>query len=165
MIALDQLTKYLATTYLEPIGRSPFIPGVELVYVVNDGVAFSLFSGSWFFVLALPIVTIIVLLVMLFLGKLGGGFYDFCFVMIIAGGIGNIIDRILYGHVVDFFNFTFINFAVFNVADCFITVGVALYAIKLVVQEFKNRKKNAPQQEQETKAEISETKEDGVDTD
>ncbi len=140
LVGLDQYTKYLATTYLEPVGTMPFIPGLELTYVVNDGVAFSLFSGSSLFVIIIPSITLVILLVLLFLNKLGGGMFDICFVIIIAGGIGNIIDRLLYGHVVDFFNFTFIDFAVFNVADTFITVGVALYAVIFVLSEIKAKK-------------------------
>ncbi len=145
LIAVDFITKQLATAYLKPIGRTPFIPGLELVYVLNEGVAFSMFSGSWFMVVLLPLVTICVLTVLLFLGKLGGGFNDYCFILIISGGIGNIIDRILYGHVVDFFNFTFVNFAVFNVADCFITIGVALYAINMIILELKAKKEQVEQ--------------------
>ncbi len=141
-ITIDYFTKYMATTYLKPVGRMDFIPGLELVYAVNEGVAFSMFTGSCFFVIFLPIATLLVLIVLLFLGKLGGGVFDFCFVMIISGGIGNIIDRLMYGYVVDFFNFTFINFAVFNVADCFITVGVFLYSVCLIVTEVRSRKKS-----------------------
>ncbi len=139
-IGIDFITKQIATTHLAPIGRVDFLPGLELVYVLNEGVAFSMFSGSWFMVILLPLVTVMVLVILLFMGKLGGGFNDFCFIMIISGGIGNLIDRILYGHVVDFFNFTFVDFAVFNVADCFITVGVALYAIYMIYTEIKNKK-------------------------
>ncbi len=140
LIGIDYITKQLATTHLAPIGRADFIPGLELVYVLNKGVAFSMFSGSWFMVIFLPVVTVIVLIVLLFLGKLGGGINDIYFIMIISGGLGNIIDRILYGHVVDFFNFTFMEFAVFNVADCFICVGVALYAVTMIYTEIKAKK-------------------------
>ncbi len=145
LIAIDFITKQLATTYLKPIGHSSFIPGLELVYVLNEGVAFSMFSGSWFMVVVLPLVTVFVLIVLLFMGKLGGGYYDVFFLMIISGGLGNLIDRILYGHVVDFFNFTFIDFAVFNVADCYITIGVALYAVYMIVSEIKVKKEKVEQ--------------------
>ncbi len=145
LIAIDFITKQLATIYLQPVGRTSFLPGLELVYVLNEGVAFSMFSGSWLMVVALPMITVIVLIFLLFKGKLGGGFFDICFLMIISGGLGNLIDRILYGHVVDFFNFTFVNFAVFNVADCYITIGVVLYAIHMVLTELKSKKEKVEQ--------------------
>ncbi len=147
LIGIDQYTKYLATTYLKPVGTMSFIPGLELTYAVNDGVAFSLFSGSSLFVIIVPSITLVVLLVLLFMGKLGGGLYEPCFAIIIAGGIGNIIDRLLYGYVVDFFNFTFVNFAVFNVADCLITVGVALYVLLFLISEIKAKKSSKIQDE------------------
>ncbi|MEF9969528.1 MAG: signal peptidase II, partial [Ruthenibacterium sp.] len=61
-------------------------------------------------------------------------------VLILAGGIGNLIDRVLNGVVVDFFEVTFMNFAVFNVADCFVCVGAALLLLFFVLEEVKNKK-------------------------
>ncbi len=141
LIGLDMMSKLMATAYLKPIGRMPFIPGLELVYVLNDGAAFSLFAGNTFFLIVLTSISILALIVILFSGRFDKLFYEICFVLIISGGIGNLIDRITTGVVVDFFNFTFVNFAVFNVADCYVTVGVALFAIYYTKQEFFSGKK------------------------
>ena len=149
IVALDQLTKYLATAYLMPVGAMPFIPGImELRYLLNDGMAFSLLSGGRWLLIGVTSVTMV-----------GMAFYAwrykaemskleyFSLLMIIGGGIGNLIDRIATGYVVDFFATTFIDFAVFNVADCFVTVGVFLLAAAILYSEFIAKSK-APAQKQ-----------------
>ena len=60
--------------------------------------------------------------------------------VVLAGGIGNLIDRIVSGYVVDYFEFLFMNFAVFNVADIYITVGITLYLLYALCEEYKNKK-------------------------
>ena len=133
IVALDQLTKYLATTHLAPVGSMPFIPGImELRYLLNDGMAFSLLSGGRWLLIAVTSVAMAGMLL-----------------MIIGGGIGNLIDRVATGYVVDFFATTFIDFAVFNVADCFVTVGVFLLAAAILYGEFIAKKKAPPQPEGE----------------
>ena len=62
------------------------------------------------------------------------------FILIFSGGLGNLIDRVLNGYVVDFFATTFMNFAVFNVADCFVCVGAALFVIAVLRQELNAKK-------------------------
>ena len=127
LIALDQITKYLATLYLAPVGVLPFIPGVmELRYVLNDGAAFSLLSGVEGGRVILLVFTGIALAAL---------------VLIIAGGLGNFVDRALNGVVVDFFATTFMNFAVFNVADIFVCMGVGLMVLSLLLEEYRSRKK------------------------
>lgn len=142
LVALDQVTKYLAVVYLAPVGTLPFLPGVmELRYVVNDGMAFSMLSGNrWFLLIATGLV-MAVLLGYLLWKKPESRLERTALVLVLAGGLGNFIDRLLHGYVVDFFATTFIDFAVFNVADCFVCVGVGLLLLALLLEE--RRKKQA----------------------
>ncbi|MEG2833387.1 MAG: signal peptidase II [Ruthenibacterium sp.] len=141
LVTLDQITKMLATTYLAPVGVLPFIPGVmQLRYILNDGAAFSILSGNRFFLIAVTSVALLALTLYLLFKKPQSRFEHFAWVLILAGGIGNLIDRVLHGVVVDFFEVTFMNFAVFNVADCFVCVGAALLLLFFVLEEVKNKK-------------------------
>lgn len=129
LIALDQLTKYLAVAYLQPIDTLPIIEGViHLTYVENTGAAFSMLSGNQLF---LKGVTIVAITIMMFvfrklLSKPEEDWIKACFVLIISGGIGNLIDRLRLDYVIDFIDFRLINFAIFNGADSFVSVGTAL---------------------------------------
>lgn len=145
MVGLDQLTKYWATLALAPDKTAPFLPGImELRYVLNDGAAFSVFSGKvwgqWFLIAVTSAALLAVLYVLFFkrarLDKLGYA----ALLLIEAGGIGNLIDRVLNGYVVDFFATTFVDFAVFNVADCFVSVGVVLLAAYYIRSELAAKK-------------------------
>lgn len=131
-IALDQITKAVAVDRLK--GKFPIVliqNVFELDYLENRGSAFGMFQGRKIFLLLMGVIFMAVLLYLLWkipdtkrflLGRL-------CILGIIAGGTGNMIDRILRGYVVDFFSFVLIDFPVFNVADIFITVSTALLAV------------------------------------
>ena len=140
MVGLDQFTKYWATAALAPDRTAPFLPGImELRYVLNDGAAFSVFSGKawgqWFLIAVTSAALLAVLYILFFqrarLDRLGYA----ALLLIEAGGIGNLIDRVLHGYVVDFFATTFVEFAVFNVADCFVSMGVVLLAVYYIRSE------------------------------
>lgn len=145
LVALDQLTKYLATCYLAPVGSAPFLPGImELRYVLNDGMAFSMLSGArWLLIAVTTVAMAIMLFYLLHERKKLSRLEAFSLVLIIGGGIGNLIDRVRFGYVVDFFATTFVDFAIFNVADCFVTVGVVLLMASILFQEFCKNKKSA----------------------
>lgn len=141
LVAVDQYTKYLATVHLAPVGTMPFIPGVlELRFVLNDGAAFSIFSGNRWFLIVLTGIALAALAVYLFWKKPQNKFEYISLLLIFAGGLGNLIDRVRSGVVVDFFATTFMDFAVFNMADCFVCVGVALLFLHVVVDESKKAK-------------------------
>lgn len=142
ILAADQFTKFLATTYLAPVGAMPFLPGLmELRYVLNDGMAFSMLAGARWLLIVITGAALAAL-----------GWYTVvkrekqsrlehaALLMVIGGGVGNLIDRVLHGYVVDFFATTFVDFAVFNVADCFVVVGVILLAVAILRQEFATKK-------------------------
>ena len=134
MVALDQFSKYLAVIHLKGKENEVWIKNVfELQYVENDGAAFSSFSGKQGFLL---VVTIIVLLLVIieFVRIPDGKRYialRINFLMIVAGALGNMIDRVRQGYVVDFFYFVPINFPRFNVADIYVTLAMPLLVILL----------------------------------
>ncbi len=141
LIAFDQFTKYLATQYLEPVGSMPFIPGVmELRYVLNDGAAFGFFAGRTWLLIGFTGVALVALAIFAASRKNKTWLERVSYILIISGGVGNLIDRIVSGVVVDFFATTFINFAVFNVADCFVVVGTILLMLFVILDEMKMQK-------------------------
>lgn len=144
LTAADQLIKYFVVAYLKPVGEKLIIPGVlRLTYVENDGAMMGLFGGKAQVLMWITVVIIAVLLVLLLLKKLKFGFNYCCIVAIIAGGIGNLIDRFRLGFVVDYIDVLFVKFYVFNFADCLVTVGAFLiigYQIYEIIRETKEKK-------------------------
>ena len=137
-VVLDQLTKYFAQLYLQPVGTMPFIPGImELRFVLNDGAAFSSFAGARLFLILFTGIAIAALAVYLFWKKPPKRLERTALVLLIGGGLGNLIDRVRTGVVVDFFATTFVDFAVFNVADCFVCVGPAMLILYVFLEERK----------------------------
>ena len=131
----------MAAVYLAPVGTASFLPGImELRYVENDGMAFSMLSGRQTLLIVVTSITIGALVWYLFFKKPPMRAERVALCLIIAGGLGNLIDRVAAGRVIDFFATTFINFAVFNVADCFVCVGAALFVIAVLRQELNAKK-------------------------
>ena len=148
LVGADQLTKYLAASYLAPVGTAPFLPGImELRYVENDGMAFSMLSGRQTLLIVVTGITLAALVWYLFFKRPQVRAERVAVCLIIAGGLGNLIDRVTAGRVIDFFATTFIDFAVFNVADICITVGavwLAVYVLFGYEKLEKKSKKEAP---------------------
>lgn len=143
---LDRLSKMAVVSAFKGGATKDFLFGLfKFRYVENTGAAFSIFSDN---TLALSVFTVLVIILCLFIllsKKASSGFASACLILIISGGIGNEIDRFAYGYVVDFIDPQFMNFAVFNVADCFITVGAILlicYEFYLLFKEKKEQKNN-----------------------
>ncbi len=137
LVILDQVTKALATAKLAPLGSVPIIDGVfHLTYAQNTGAAFSLFRGGrWFFVVLTSVV--IIALGYLMYKKFFPTVLSRVAVAVILGGtLGNFIDRARFGYVVDMFDFRLINFAIFNVADACLTIGIVLFAIYAFTDDF-----------------------------
>ncbi len=135
-VLLDLLTKQLATAHLKPIGTFPLIENVfHLTYRINYGAAWSIFSAPdqrWIF-MTVSTVAILGLLAYLLIVKQDSRLMQLGLGAIIGGGIGNMIDRISLGYVVDFLDARIINFPVFNVADCFVCVGAGLLMLALLL--------------------------------
>lgn len=142
LIAADRLSKYLAAGYLMGHGRITVIPGIlGLRYIENTGAAFSILSERTSFLIIITVVALAFIAYEFLIKNKGTKFEIFCFILIFSGGIGNLIDRIFAGYVVDYFEFLFMNFAVFNLADVYITVGMFLYAAYTVYYEFFKKEK------------------------
>lgn len=138
IVVLDRLSKILAVKYLEPMGSYPLIENVfHLTFAKNDGAAFSLLSNKQLFLIIVTAVVICFVLGLLYKSVSTGAspWLSLALALISGGAIGNWIDRILYNYVVDYFEFRFINFAIFNVADVFIVCGTALMCYLVI---FKN---------------------------
>lgn len=143
---VDRLTKYIAVSTVKVDGPKEFLFGLfQFRYVENTGAAFSSFSDNTKTLTVVTVIIIVFCLILLLSKKLKPMFVNVCLLIITAGGIGNVIDRIVYGYVVDFIEPLFIDFAVFNFADCCITVGAFMligYEIYELISERKNTKKN-----------------------
>ncbi len=131
LIILDQWFKMLAVTHLKGQSSFPIIKDVfELLYVENTGAAFSILENQrWLFVVLTSVVMAFLLMVILSGRYRKDILLTASFVLVLAGGIGNLIDRVLYGYVIDFLYFKWINFPVFNFADCCLVIGAALMLI------------------------------------
>ena len=130
----DQLTKYLTVANIPLYGEVPFLPGVlRFTYVRNTGAAFSSFQGmQWLFALIFLALTVLIFLEYFKKPLPFSKFDRWCIAAIYGGGLGNMIDRLRLGYVVDMIETEFITFPVFNVADCFITCGCIALMIHLV---------------------------------
>ena len=131
---LDQITKYLTVRFIPLYEHIEVLPGVVgLTYVRNTGAAFSSFEGmQWLFALIFLVFTG-ALLWEYFKRRLPyTRFERFCIAAIYGGGLGNMIDRLRLGYVVDMIETLFVDFPVFNGADCFITCGCIALLVHLV---------------------------------
>ena len=136
LIGIDQLIKLWAVQVLQPVGAMPFIPHVvELRFVLNQGMAFSLLSGKQLFLILATSAALLLVAYLLFFRSRGKLLQQIAFILVLAGGIGNLIDRVLNGEVVDYINPLFIDFAVFNFADILVCVGVALWVLVIFLGE------------------------------
>ena len=135
LILLDQGTKFWALASLKPIHNMTLVEGfMDLTFVENRGVAFGMFSGQrWFILLLTGIIAVGLIWFYKAMPKKKEYFsLRVSLVMVLSGAIGNIIDRLFRGYVVDFFEFTFFEWPVFNVADIYVVVGVTLLALMIL---------------------------------
>ena len=133
VVAADQFTKYLTLLYIPLHTRIDVLPGfLGLTYVQNTGAAFSSFQGQqWLFVLIFAVLTAAILWEYFKKPMPFTRFERWCIASVYAGGLGNMIDRVRFGYVVDMIETRFMDFPVFNVADCFITCGCIILIISL----------------------------------
>jgi len=143
IIALDQSTKYWVQSSLQGVGDIPVWEGVfHLHYARNTGAAFSFLSGqNVFFCIVAGAAMLGLLIYIILRAKKLQNVLLLCLGLILGGGIGNLIDRIRFGYVVDFLYFRLINFAIFNVADMALVVGSILLAVYIIF--FYDREKSS----------------------
>ena len=145
LVAADQWFKMLATEHL--MGKEDIVlvkNFISLSYAENTGAAFSMFSGS---TMLLSVITLVIMLagaVAFFAMRNHNKIIDTCAVMILAGGLGNLIDRFRLSFVVDYIRTLFIDFPVFNFADILVVVGcftLSGYLIYDIIREEKQKKR------------------------
>ena len=134
IVAVDQFTKFVVLENIALYEKVPFLPGfIGFTYVQNTGGAWSLFSGMmWLFVLVFAVLTVLIFVEYFWKRMPFTKFERWCIAAIYGGGLGNIIDRVRLGYVVDMIETEFITFPVFNVADCFITCGSIALIVSLI---------------------------------
>ncbi len=149
LVAADQIIKYFVTVNLA-VGESCLtVPGfIEIQYCQNFGGMMGTFGGKANVLAAVSLVVIIIGVIGLLVGytlkKIKPGLVPICVTLILSGGIGNLIDRIRLGYVIDYINVLFVKFYVFNFADCLVTVGAFLiffYEIYEMIKEKKTKNK------------------------
>lgn len=142
-IWLDQLTKWLAVTLLQGNPSVPILPGVfQLTYLENPGAAFGMLQNNRWVFLIVSTVGILAVFFYLFFKRPTSKLLCVALSFIVGGGVGNMIDRVLLGYVIDFFDFCLINFAIFNVADSFVCVGAGMLALWVILDTVEEEKKN-----------------------
>lgn len=154
VVLSDQLLKIAVVEFLKPIGSVTVIPGLlDLVYVENTGAAFGLFANQRWVFITLTIIFVIVLITLLFRLNITNKVYFTAMFLIIGGAVGNLIDRIFSGFVVDYLQLSFFP-PVCNLADYCVVIGVVLMLIYvLFFTDFFEGKKRGKATEK--KAEVS----------
>lgn len=134
IVGADQLSKFLVVKMIPLFGHVDCVDGLfHLTYVQNTGAAFSSFQGMrWLFVVLFVVLTVGVFYEYFKKPMAFTAFDRWCIAAIYGGGLGNVIDRVRLGYVVDMIEVDFMEFAVFNVADCFITCGCVLLIVHLI---------------------------------
>ena len=144
LIVIDQVVKFLVRANI-PLGDSvPFLPHVlELTYVQNTGAAFSLLAEHTWILTLISVLVVIVMVIALWRKVLTHPLGVVPAVLVLSGGLGNLIDRIAFGYVTDMFRTLFMNFAVFNVADICVVCGGIAFVIYILFFAEKLEKKES----------------------
>lgn len=130
IIVFDQLSKWLVVTNMELHQSIPIVDGwLHITSTRNKGAAFSLLENQLWFFIIIALIAVSLLSYLIYRFRREDKFLGYVFAFILGGAVGNLIDRILTGEVIDFIDFAIINFPIFNIADIAITVGTALLII------------------------------------
>ena len=145
LVVIDQISKYLVTAQLNLAESLEILPFLNFTLILNTGIAFSMFddggiSGRWILV-SLTSIAVIYVAYILIKEKNLHTLEILPLVLILSGGLGNLIDRVLFGYVIDFIHvfYGIYSFYVFNLADSFITIGVVIYLYYLIFLDTKSR--------------------------
>lgn len=145
LVGIDRLTKWLAVVYVKPehsinlisIGGREWL---NLTYQENTGAAFSILRDKQLFLIILTSIVILGVIILMLTKRVKKPTYIWSFALILAGGVGNLIDRIANAYVVDFIDVRIINFAVFNFADICAVIGTILLIFFYILDEIKSSK-------------------------
>jgi len=136
-LILDQAIKYWTTVHIPvDVGQEPLIPGIiHLTNIHNTGAAFSFLEGArWFFVI-ICLIFVAIVVYALVKDMVNTPISRWMAVLVLAGAVGNCIDRVVCGYVVDMFEFEFFRFPVFNMADIYITVGCIAFCLCMFLEK------------------------------
>ena len=147
LVVLDQVFKLLAHAHLKPIDTYPIIEDVlHLTYLENRGAAFGMMEGqTWLLIWGTGLILLVMILAVMIV-KIPGTLPNVIVCVIIGGGVGNLIDRVYRGYVIDYIQVRFVDFAIFNFADICVVVGVAALVLYIFCHEFAARKKEGKEQ-------------------
>ncbi len=144
LTGLDQWIKALVAAHLKETGTLMLIPGVlQLHYTENDGAMMGMLSGKTVLVAILAVIMLVIMVYVIFSRKVTSKVLYCALVCVFSGGLGNIIDRIFRGYVIDYIEVLFVKFYIFNFADCLITVGafvILIYEFVTLILEQKRKK-------------------------
>ena len=141
LVVIDQIIKFLVDIYLKPIGSVAVISKVlQFSYYENDGAMMGLMSGRTLTMTILAVLCLAVIAFVIFSGKVRFGIDYCCIVLMMSGGLGNIIDRIFRGYVIDYIEVLFVDFYIFNFADCLVTCAAILMICNQIYEIFKENK-------------------------
>ena len=144
LVIIDQAVKFAVRANID-LGRSvPFLPYVlDLTYTQNTGAAFSILQSHTWLLTLVSAAVVLVLCCLIVNGFFKNPLGRWSAVLVLAGGMGNLIDRAVFGFVTDMFKTVFIDFPIFNVADCCITIGVPLLFLYVLLYVGKDEKAEA----------------------
>ena len=144
LTAVDQIIKYFVLLNLKPVGSVGVVNGfLEWNYVENTGAAFGSFSGNTTLLSVITAVIILAGIAAIIFKKIKNKYLLVTATIVIAGGLGNLIDRIFRGYVVDFIKVLFIDFPVFNFADILVTCGSFMLIIYLIIDIYNDSRKKS----------------------
>ena len=139
LVFADQISKYLIVQTLTLGETINVLPFLDFYLIFNTGIAFSFFDeggelGRWILVF---LVLFLCFLLYCFISEELRKYETLALLMILSGGLGNLIDRVVWGHVIDFIHFYYENYSfyIFNLADTFITIGVIIYILDLLAMK------------------------------
>ncbi len=152
LVAADQVIKYLIITNIAFGSSVEILPGiVDFTYIHNNGAAFGMLQGKSWILLSVSAVVILLCLSLILKKALDSKLLTWAVALVLAGGIGNMIDRIFRGgNVVDFIDLQFIDFAIFNFADCCVTIGAALIILDFLLDLWKDIRNSRKNNEEES---------------
>ncbi|MDR2531950.1 MAG: signal peptidase II [Oscillospiraceae bacterium] len=161
LIGIDRLTKWLAAVNLNAEGKPSSVNLINVngtnvlnfTYVENTGAAFSILQGQRLFLILMTGLLVTGVLIFLLSDRLKSKLLITALTLIVAGGAGNLIDRVFYGYVIDFIDFRIINFAIFNFADICVTTGTVIALIAMIREEIMSRKQIQPAADTQTASE------------
>lgn len=140
LVFADQISKYLIVQTLTLGETINVLPFLDFYLIFNTGIAFSFFDeggelGRW--ILVFLVLLVCLYLVNVLISEKLRKYETFALLMILSGGLGNLIDRSLWGHVIDFIHLYYENYSfyIFNLADTFISIGVIIYILDLLAMK------------------------------